>query len=226
MVEGHKKTAILLFSRTVADEAAVKTFALSQKNQLVAKQLLQHSIATAQKTQLPLFKAYNTPQKGDSFGERLANEIEIVFQKGYESLIIIGNDCPQLTTQHLLQVNQSLQKQQVILGPAKDGGVYLIGLQKAAYQREQFINFAWEREHLQTTWKNAINNIVWLETLSDIDSAADLNAFLKIAPKWHALRQQLVAILREIELVIEYIYSLITKAHFNSSALRAPPSLV
>jgi len=226
MLKRQKSTAILLFSRTSADEAAVKTFALSQKNQLVAKQLLQHSIATAQKTQLPFFKSYSTSQKGNSFGERLAHEIEFVFQKGYKSLIVIGNDCPQLTTKHLFQAEQALQQQKVVLGPAMDGGIYLIGLQKNAYDRATFLNFEWEKETLQKTWKEKVSNIVWLETLSDIDSATDLSIFLESAPRWHYLRQLLTGLLKEIRLIIEHTYVLITKPYSNSSALRAPPSLV
>ncbi|MEM8525651.1 MAG: DUF2064 domain-containing protein [Bacteroidota bacterium] len=226
MVEKQQSTAILLFSRTAADEAATKAFAFDRKNQLVAKQLVKHSIITAQKTQLPLFKSYNTTQKGNSFGERLANEIEKVFQRGYESIIVIGNDCPQLSAEHILQAKAQLQQQEVVLGPASDGGVYLIGLQKDAYDRKTFLSFDWEKETLQATWKAQVEQIVWLETLSDIDSAADLSKFLKTAPKWHTLRQLLAAILKEIKLVIDTNHKLPAKFHFNSSALRAPPFVV
>ncbi|MEL6720049.1 MAG: DUF2064 domain-containing protein [Bacteroidota bacterium] len=225
MIQRQKNTAILLFSRTSADEAAVKDFAFGQKNQVVAHQLVQHSIKTAQQTKLPFFQACNKAQYGNSFGERLANEIEIVFQKGYESLIIIGNDCPQLTTQHIFQAKEQLRKQQVVLGPASDGGVYLIGLRQDAYSRSDFINFDWEKETLQESWEAQIADIVWLEILSDIDSAADLRNFLNSVAQWHYLRQRFLSILREVKSDIDHIYHLITTYHFNTNALRAPPSL-
>ena len=113
-----------------------------------------------------------------------------------------------------------------MLGPATDGGVYLIGLQKSAYDRNTFLNFDWEKETLQASWELQVKNIVWLETLSDIDSAADLSVFLKNAPKWHYLRQSLRAILKEIELITDTAYTFNTNYHLNSNALRAPPFLV
>ncbi len=199
MTHDLSTTAILLFSRTAAEEAAVKTFdaRLGRKgNRRLARHLIRQSRQTARRTGLPVFTSFSTQQTGHSFGERLANAVESVWAKGYSQLIVIGNDCPSLTPQLLRRTAAQLQHMPLVLGPAYDGGVYLIGLQQAAYQREDFLALAWETPHLQTTWQTAAHPIAWLAPYRDIDHATDLQAFLHNRDRnTRLLRQQLRVLL-------------------------------
>ncbi|MGK0364594.1 MAG: hypothetical protein ACI85O_001651 [Saprospiraceae bacterium] len=106
-------TAILVFTRTHQEESRVKVFS-SQANQkgnaAIAKKLIQNSISTAQKSGFPVFPIFDTEQIGCSFGERLANAVESIYKKGYDNVIIIGNDCPQISSADFLSTSSLLEQ--------------------------------------------------------------------------------------------------------------------
>ncbi len=179
---GQKRTAILLFSRSPQEEAATKKFTF-RRSQEVVRLLLRHSLRQARKTHLPLFTCYSPQQRGNSFGERLANALEDVFTKGYDNVLVIGNDSPGLSRALLLKANKALLDGQLVLGPALDGGVYLIGINSATYDRQQFLNLHWETPNLQASWQHYISQkniaVTRLCGLTDIDTAIDLWKFLR-----------------------------------------------
>ncbi len=195
-------TALLFFSRTAADEATIKTFRhqVGKKGNMVISQcLIQQSIATLQKTNLPLLSSYSSQQIGDSFGERLANAIESVYAKGYNKVIVIGNDCPYISSDLILKVSQQLENEKLVLGPSTDGGVYLIGMAKKAYNRSKFIALPWQESNLQNEWLNYSNDLSakvnWLTIYADIDNTADFKKAIKTLPCHHLLRKQFISIL-------------------------------
>lgn len=226
-------TAILLFSRTARQEAAVKTFhhQLNREGNLaIAKWLIGQSLTISKKTCLPIFPCYDINQTGASFGERLANAIETIFSQGYSKLIVIGNDCPSINTSLLLDVDESLANEKIVLGPATDGGVYLIGLQRSAYKRGAFIALPWTQANLQDAWKRYADenqqSINWLECLSDIDEALDLKIWLKAQPKESLNRKRLlrlVASFKHVNILDNRPFTLLT-AGVRLPTLRAPPS--
>ena len=175
-------TAILFFSRTPSAEARCKTLA-PQRNEAVVETLIQHTVSRAEKTGLPLYRCFTPDQVGVSFGERLANAMETVYAQGHEAVIVIGNDSPGLTTGDLLSAAQTLQNGHLVLGPARDGGVYLIGMTAAAYRREAFVELAWETPQLQAAFQHYLRTAQvaarFLVPRIDIDSAADLRRFLR-----------------------------------------------
>ncbi len=67
-------------------------------------------------------------QQGRALGERLIHAFAFVFQKEYERVITIGSDILGLTAEIILQGFSALENHEVVLGPALDGGYYLIGL--------------------------------------------------------------------------------------------------
>lgn len=117
-------------------------------------------------------------QKGDDLGTRMKNAFKKGFEDGYERIVIIGSDLPDITTSHLEKGLQALKTNDVVLGPAIDGGYYLIGQTK----NHDFIfdNMPWSASHLlETTFqKLKSNNVTFetLETLNDIDTIEDLEA--------------------------------------------------
>jgi len=67
-------------------------------------------------------------QIGGNLGERMADAFERSFDAGAQRIVLIGTDCPDLTDDLMVSALQSLELNDVVLGPAMDGGYYLIGL--------------------------------------------------------------------------------------------------
>ncbi len=199
MPERLTQTAILVFTKTPVQEAASKTFDSStgkNGNQLIAHRLIRQTITTARRTQLPVFVYYDQPNTAESFGEHLAKAFDSVFAKGYSKVIAIGNDCPDLSVDLLLDASKALSKQKLVLGPATDGGVYLIGIQQHAYHRQSFIDLPWETDQLQSAWAvSSPEEIQWLESFSDMDHPADFRAFLDRLPSWNLLKKHFLSVL-------------------------------
>ena len=114
-------------------------------------------------------------------GGRMSQAFEDTFMKGFEHVVIIGSDCYDLSSDILEDAFKALQNHDVVLGPAKDGGYYLIGLSKM--NKQLFKDIEWSTEHvLKSTLdvcKQSALSYFLLETLSDIDTVEDLNDNLK-----------------------------------------------
>jgi rSAM/selenodomain-associated transferase 1 len=65
-------------------------------------------------------------QQGNNLGERMAAALSAMHNLA-GSVILIGTDCPVLTAAHLLAAQRELMQSEVVLGPAEDGGYWLIG---------------------------------------------------------------------------------------------------
>ena len=67
-------------------------------------------------------------QKGNDLGERMCNAFEYIFLNKYQKVIIIGSDCIDLSTSVIEDAYMLLDDTDVVIGPAKDGGYYLLGM--------------------------------------------------------------------------------------------------
>lgn len=120
-------------------------------------------------------------QIGDNLGEKMFNAFKNSFSLGYKKVIIIGSDLYDLKEKHIKESFQKLESNKYVVGPAKDGGYYLIGL--THLNNRIFKNKAWGTE---TVFKDTMNDLVnesvfLLEELNDIDTYEDMqhNAELK-----------------------------------------------
>lgn len=77
-------------------------------------------------------------QQGEDLGERMAAAFAAMHRLA-DSVILIGSDCPVLTSAHLLAAQQMLAQSEVVIGPAEDGGYWLIGSANAALWRDSRI---------------------------------------------------------------------------------------
>lgn len=115
--------------------------------------------------------------KGD-LGTRLAAAVELSFSKGAERIILIGSDCPELRETHLREALSALDASELVLGPAEDGGYYLMGLRRPLPLL--FKGIPWGTETvLKVTLEKATTSglsVSLLDRLSDVDEAADLPA--------------------------------------------------
>ena len=177
-----QRTAILLFSRSAKEEIVHKQFSSTslRQNKNIAAKLIQQTSRIAQSSGLPVLHA--DQQKGANFAERLSYSIQKAFQNGYEQVIAIGNDTPALNVAHLRQAEQALSQKNVVLGPSKDGGIYLLGLKKEAFNQLSFEQLSWQTAHLFTELIHFVSQQEWsfhtLETLADIDNAKDFLDFI------------------------------------------------
>ncbi|WP_459212537.1 TIGR04282 family arsenosugar biosynthesis glycosyltransferase [Aquimarina rhabdastrellae] len=170
----QQQTAILIFANSSQEEIKRKAI---EKGQSLFQQLNQQIIRTVEKTTLPYFLFTEDRQKGLSFGERFVNALQNVFDMGFDNVIMIGNDSPQLSTQLLHKSEQLLKQNKVVLGPNHDGGFYLIGLHKSQFHKAYFLNLPWQTHRISqciTSHFKATNTVVLLPTLIDIDTVADL----------------------------------------------------
>jgi uncharacterized protein len=119
------------------------------------------------------------PQRGEGFGERLLATAEDLFACGYGSVCLIDSDSPTVPAAAFEQAVAELARpgDRVVLGPAHDGGYYLIGLKHA--HAEPFTNITWSTSSVFAetiaALKAANIEVVILPLWFDVDDAATLD---------------------------------------------------
>ncbi|MCB2181628.1 MAG: TIGR04282 family arsenosugar biosynthesis glycosyltransferase [Desulfobulbaceae bacterium] len=116
-------------------------------------------------------------QRGEDLGERMKNALhDNFFRCNVERILLVGADCPHITPEILNQGYDMLQERDLVLGPASDGGYYLIGLKRPASFLFENIEWGTERVLDQTIVQAEREGLTWgtLPTLTDIDKADDL----------------------------------------------------
>ena len=115
-------------------------------------------------------------QGGGDLGERMTAAFEAVFARGTTRAVLIGSDIPQLSSFHVRQALQALESHDLVLGPAQDGGYYLVGLTRP--RPELFTDIPWSTPAvLGTTLARARAlglRVAQLEELTDLDTVEDL----------------------------------------------------
>lgn len=158
------------------------------------KDLLQHCLHTASQldrtdlalyatpdTQHPLLQQLATnygtallPQKGKDLGKRMHHAIKQGLQQ-YQRVVLIGSDCPGITADYLEQAFAALQHNDLVIGPATDGGYVLIGGQRIS--AEIFANTRWSSEQVLEQCLHNIHNAGYshlcLAPQQDIDTPED-----------------------------------------------------
>ncbi|MEH1933556.1 MAG: TIGR04282 family arsenosugar biosynthesis glycosyltransferase [Nostoc sp.] len=124
---------------------------------------------------LGLDLVYQSQGEGD-LGLRMARSLRNAFQSGAEQVIIIGTDCPGVNAQILATAFQKLHAFDLVLGPAIDGGYYLIGLRQPI--PELFVNIEWGTAQVFQKTVDIAQKLnlshVNLSPLADVDRPEDL----------------------------------------------------
>lgn len=171
----HGNTALLVFALSHEEEVKRKPF-LNKGN--LAFAFNQHSLEVAQRSGLPVFHVDETQQSGSNFAARFSNAIRSVFDAGFDKVITIGNDSPELSVAHVHRAKDLLEKGKTVLGPTNDGGFYLMGLSKADFDYETFLQFSWNTDLLfGELYKSLLTegkSCDMLEQLHDVDHFATL----------------------------------------------------
>ncbi len=117
-------------------------------------------------------------QKGDDLGERMKNAFEYAFSDPIiQHVAIIGSDCPHLATWHIEKAFIGLDTHDFSLGPAQDGGYYLLGMKEL--QREIFDNKEWSTSSVLTDTHNQMRimrkSCYLLPALADVDTIENIS---------------------------------------------------
>jgi rSAM/selenodomain-associated transferase 1 len=124
----------------------------------------------------PFFRAHLPAEIGmieawyPNFGDCLFRAIAQLLEHGHRSAVVLNSDSPTLPTSLLVEAAQALERpgDRVVIGPANDGGYYLLGL-KAAHRR-LFQDIAWSTEHVAR---------------QTLDRAAELGLPVHVLPEWY-----------------------------------------
>ena len=116
-------------------------------------------------------------QEGEDLGQRMEHAFSEAFSDGYKKVVIIGSDLYDLQPQHLEQAFEALSTNDTVIGPAKDGGYYLLGMRLLI--PEVFKNKSWGSDTvLEKTLEDVRPySLQVLEELNDIDFAEDLEPY-------------------------------------------------
>ena len=118
---------------------------------------------------------YTKLQQGNDLGERMHNAFESTLNI-YEKVVLVGCDCDELNQQILKQSIEALNDNDIVIGPATDGGYYLIGLKQA--NTSLFKNICWGSDAVLYETRQRVKQLDYkcfeLPELTDIDTYSDL----------------------------------------------------
>ncbi|MBI5409953.1 MAG: TIGR04282 family arsenosugar biosynthesis glycosyltransferase [Nitrospirae bacterium] len=124
-------------------------------------------------------KSFN--QRGASLGEKIVNAFQDYFRKGYTEIALIGSDSPTIPMNYIRKAFAALEKNDLVLGPCCDGGLYLIGAKKKIVP-EIFNDIPWDSSKVLNKILDNIDpagiKLYLLPFWYDVDGIEDLR-FLK-----------------------------------------------
>jgi rSAM/selenodomain-associated transferase 1 len=120
------------------------------------------------------------PQKGKDLGERMRNAFTEAFKIGFTRVVLIGSDIPDLPLEFIEEALTSLKTMDAVIGPALDGGYYLIGFKEKTFSPQVFKGIAWGTENVfdetMQTLKKLRRKVYTLPYQRDIDTVEDLKS--------------------------------------------------
>jgi hypothetical protein len=189
LIDGHVKTRL---AATLGNEVAMDIY----------KQLLQnahHNVQSLAADKIVFYSDFieddiwennvytKQMQQGNSLEKKMENAFKSTFAAGYQKLVIIGTDCPGINENILQNAFAKLEDHDIVIGPATDGGYYLLGMKKE--HPYLFHNIKWSTNTvLEKTIDRCHSNqlsYILLPELSDIDEEKDLVHFKSLVMLKH-----------------------------------------
>jgi rSAM/selenodomain-associated transferase 1 len=119
------------------------------------------------------------PQTGKDLGERMKNALARVFSDGIGRAVIIGSDIPDLPDEMIHEAFRSLESKDAVIGPALDGGYYLIGFNARTFLTGAFDGIPWSTKTVFFDTMQVLERSSWtvhqLPPWRDVDTLEDLN---------------------------------------------------
>lgn len=169
------KTGAANLHRLMAQKAIARALSLQNSRRLSVE--IHYTGGSQQQMQdwLGTDIIYQNQIDGD-LGAKMTAAFQQSFNSGVDKATIIGTDCPALKAEIMAQAFDKLSQHDLVLGPATDGGYYLIGLRRAI--PELFSGIKWGTSEVFASTRaiaqNLHLNIAYLPTLADIDLPEDL----------------------------------------------------
>ncbi len=117
-------------------------------------------------------------QFGENLGTRMRNAFQAALDRTSRPVVLVGTDIPAMTAGHLKTAFQALTRHDLVLGPSRDGGYWLIGMNRPV---DVFQGIPWSRPDVLARTLSQARRIgltaTQLDPLDDIDTAADLAAW-------------------------------------------------
>jgi len=121
-------------------------------------------------------------QTGNNLGEKMSNAFRKIFGLGFDKVILLGTDIPDISKVFLSKSFFELEKNDVVIGPSNDGGYYLLGMNK--FYPNIFDDIKWGTESVfeKTIDKIHENNLSYttIDKLTDIDVKEDLLSWYEL----------------------------------------------
>ena len=118
------------------------------------------------------------PQMGGNLGERMKNGFLEAFSMNFKRVVLVGSDVPDLPIEFIEEAFTSLQKQDGVIGPALDGGYYLIGFKNKSFSPRVFDGIRLGTGSVFEETMKVLNRegltVHVLNSLRDIDTVEDL----------------------------------------------------
>jgi rSAM/selenodomain-associated transferase 1 len=181
-VAGEVKTRL---AAGLGDEAAARVYAVLLRHTLEVARSVDAEAVLALAEQpgegwLPDPPLRTELQTGVDLGARLHETFRLRFGEGCTRVIVIGSDCAELRPAHLEDAFESLETAEVVLGPALDGGYWLVAQRHPGH--EIFSGIPWSTAAAMEATRRRLRKIgvIWSEiaTLDDIDTVEDLESML------------------------------------------------
>jgi len=122
------------------------------------------------------------PQYGEDLGDRMKNGMVDSFTQGFDPVIVIGSDIPDLPAVFIQESFAALETYDSVIGPAFDGGYYLIGFKQESFLPEAFQGIEWGTGTVLSRtldiFRDNQRTAYLLPPLRDIDTLEDLKALI------------------------------------------------
>jgi 2-phospho-L-lactate guanylyltransferase (CobY/MobA/RfbA family) len=140
---------------------------------------------------------------GASFGERLENAIERLATLGYQKIVVVGSDCPNLSANDISEAFRLLDHKRLVLGPDHRGGCYLIGLHGVDRARLASIRWHQNTDFAELLQRFGKSSAAQLQVKIDLDTLEDLRLLAQSATSWSTIAAALLQLLLVIHFIAE-----------------------
>ena len=190
------KKALIIFTRNPELGKCKTRLAkgIGNQNALdIYKYLLQHTANISKKVNADIYVFYSENinsddlwdnnhfikklQSGNDLGERMQNAFKEVFDYNHEKVVIIGSDLLDLNENIVEDAFKKLDNHDISIGPAEDGGYYLLGMKQSHSEVFKIKNWGTDTVYSQTLSKLNNKSVYVLKTLNDIDNVEDLKPY-------------------------------------------------
>jgi glycosyltransferase A (GT-A) superfamily protein (DUF2064 family) len=229
------KIALLVFIRDARDEARVKPIFKndeSRNNQLYTY-LNQRITSVAKQSTYDFYVVSTHQQEGDEFADRFKNAFKSIFEMGYEAVVSVGNDVPQVNTHTIEQVVAGFESHDVVIGKTNSNGAYTVGLTKYAFSKCDFDAVDWSSNNVVHSIEKRSNqqgsSYLQLESIYyEINTHDDLRLFIKCVKQCEITFQGVLFLIglfygkHEVDFRNQSIINLLTSSSFE---IRGSPYL-